>query len=211
MNVLGRVYEQIRHFFYTGYCERKFGVSTTGFVEARDLGIASPDSMAYSPLGYEYIFWALRAIPLPASEVVFLDYGSGKGRVLVAASTFPFHKVVGVEISEQLVETARGNLSHMKHRHAAHVEVHHCDAALFPIPDDVNVVFFFNPFAGQTLTDVADRIERSLGSRPRDLLIIFFNHGDFDKRVRGQSWLRKVHESPVCGMYRSTARIVLNG
>jgi SAM-dependent methyltransferase len=210
VNVLGRFYEQSRHRFYTGYCERKFGVSTAGFIEARDLGIENPDSMAHSPLGYEYIFWALRAIPFPAADVVFLDYGSGKGRVLVAASTLPFRKVLGVEISERLVDIARGNLAHMKHRRAANVEVHHGDAALFPVPDDVNVVFFFNPFAGQTLTDVVHRIEQSLRSCPRDLFIIFFNHGEFDQRAQGQPWLRKVHETTVCGMYRAMQPAALN-
>jgi len=205
VNVLERAYEQIRHGFYTAYCEHKFGVSTTGFIEPRDLGIESPDSMAHSPLGYEYIFWALRAIPVPAADVVFLDYGSGKGRVLVAAATFPFRKVLGVEISEQLVAAARGNLAHMKHRRAAHVAVHHSDAARFPVPDDVNVIFFFNPFTGQTLTDVVNRIERSIRACPRDLLIIYFNHGEFDKRVQGQSWLRKVHEASFCGLYRASA------
>jgi hypothetical protein len=83
------------------------------------------------------------------------------------------------------------------------VEVYVSDAAAFPVPDDANVIFFFNPFDGQTLTDVVRRIHQSYCSHPRDLFIIFFNHGEFDKRVQGQPWLRKVHETSFCGLYRS--------
>ena len=198
-----RLVEQVRHRFYTWYCERKFGVSTAGFIEPRELGVENPDSMAHSALGYEYIFWALPAIPLPASEVVFLDYGAGKGRVLVAAATLPFREIMGVEISERLAEIARRNLARMRGRRTAHVEVHVADAAMFPVPDDANVIFFFNPFAGETLTEVVHRIHRSYCSHPRDLFVIFFNHGEFDKRVQGQDWLRKVYETSFCGLYRS--------
>jgi SAM-dependent methyltransferase len=186
-------------------------VSTTGFIQSRELGIDNPDSKAHSALGYEFISWALKAIPFRTEDVVFLDYGCGKGRVLAAAATWPFRKVLGVEISGQLVEVARANLARMKHRRTAAIEVHHGDAAQFAIPDDVNVIFFFNPFVNQTLADVVDRIERSLWARPRDLFVIYFNHGEFDQRVQGRFWLRKVHETSFCGLYRSTASIVLNG
>jgi SAM-dependent methyltransferase len=203
VSALAHLYEQLRHRFYTWYWERKFGVSTAGFMEPQELGIDNPDSMAYSALGYEYIFWALPTIPFPPSEVVFLDYGSGKGRVLAAAAALPFRKVMGVEVSERLAGIARHNLARMKQRRAAHVEVHVSDAAMFPVPDDSNVIFFFNPFDGRTLTDVVHRIHQSYCSHPRDLFVIFFNHGEFDKRVQGQPWLRKVHETSFCGLYRS--------
>jgi SAM-dependent methyltransferase len=200
---LKRVYERWRHRFYTWYCERKFGVSTMGFIQPRDLGIENPDSMAHSPLGYEFIFWALQAIPFAPADVVFLDYGSGKGRVLAAAAAHPFRRVIGVELSPLLVEIARQNLAQMKRRRAAAVEVHCGDAAKFELPADVNVIFLFNPFAGGTLTEVVDRMERSFSSHPRDLFVISFNHDEFDLRVRGRAWLKKVHETSLSGLYRA--------
>ena len=210
MSAIGRYYAQARQWIRTQYYERKFGVATTGFMDARALGIENPDSMDHSPLGYDYVFWALRTIPFPAREVVFLDYGSGKGRVLVAAASLPFRKVVGVEISASLAATARDNLAHMRHRRAREVAVYESDAAEFPLPDDVNVLLIFNPFVGQTLTDVVARIEASLNARPRDLFIIAVNHNPFEQRVRGAAWLRKVYEAPLCALYRATASIVLN-
>jgi SAM-dependent methyltransferase len=149
--------EQLHHRVATWHGDRKFGVSTTGFIEPEELGIENPDASAYGALGYEHLTRALPEIPFPDSQVVFLDYGAGKGRALVYAAARPFRKVIGVEISEDLVTIARQNLAQMNHRRAGQVEVHHSDAAAFPIPADVNVFFLFNSFVGQTLRDVVGR------------------------------------------------------
>jgi len=193
---------RVRHRIYTGYCERKFGVSTRGLIQAPELGVANADAVGYSALEYEYLLWALPAIPFPAEEVVFVDYGAGKGRALAAAATHPFRKVIGVEISEELVEIARGNLARLKRRRAECVEIHHADAAMFAVPNDANVFFFFNPFGGATLARVVERIWESWMAHPRDLFFIYFNHGRFDECIEGRPWLRKVHETSFCGFYR---------
>jgi SAM-dependent methyltransferase len=181
---------RVRHRIYTGYCERKLGVSTRGH------------SAGYSALEYEYLLWALPAIPFPAEEVVFVDYGAGKGRAVAAAAARPFRKVIGVEISGALVEIARRNLARMKGRRAGGVEIHHADAAAFAVPDDANVFFFFNPFAGETLARVVERIEESWRAHPRELFFIYFNHGRFDECIATRPWLRKIHETSFCGFYR---------
>jgi 16S rRNA G966 N2-methylase RsmD len=195
--------EQLRHRIATLHGERKFGVSTAGFIEPEELGIQNPDARAYGALGYEHLGRALLEIPLPNSQVVFLDYGAGKGRALVCAAAQPFQKVIGVEISAALVAIARQNLAQMKHRRAGQVEVHHSDAAAFPVPEDVNVFFLFNSFIGRTLVEVVERMRQSHVLHPRDLFVIAFNHAEFDHCVRGERWLRKVNENAYRGLYRS--------
>jgi predicted RNA methylase len=202
---LFRLAREIHHRFYTGYCEWRFGVSTLGLIESSDLGAKNPDAMGYSALEYPHILWALQAIPFPPADVVFVDYGAGKGRVLAAAATRPFRKVIGVEISETLASMARRNLASMKHKRAARVELHCCDAVSFPVPDDGNVFFFFNPFIGATLSEVIRRIHQSWCSQQRDLFVIFFNHREFDQCVQSLDWLRKIHETALCGLYRASA------
>jgi SAM-dependent methyltransferase len=180
---------RVRHRIYTGYCERKFGVSTRGH------------TAEYSALEYEYLLWALPAIPFPAEDVVFVDYGAGKGRALAAAAARPFRRVIGVEISAELVEIARDNLARLKRRRAGQAEIHHADAAAFAVPDDANIFFFFNPFGGATLAGVVERIEQSWMAHPRELFVIFFNHGRFDECISTRPWLRKVYETSFCGFY----------
>jgi hypothetical protein len=200
---LARLAREIHNRIYTRYCEWKFGVSTLGLIQSNDLGVENPEAMGYSALEYPYILWALQTIPFPPADVVFVDYGAGKGRVLAVAATRPFRKVIGIEISESLAGIARHNLGSMKHRRAAHVEFHCFDAASFAVPDDANVFFFFNPFIGATLCEVIHHIHRSWCSHPRDLFVIFFNHCEFDQCVQGHDWLQKVHESALCGLYRA--------
>ena len=200
---LVRLAREICQRIHTVYCEWRFGVSTLGLIQSNDLGVENPDAMGYSALEYPHILWALETIPLPLADVVFVDYGAGKGRVLAVAATHPFQKVIGVEISEALACIARRNLGSMKHRRAAHVEFHCSDAASFPVPDDGNVFFFFNPFIGATLSEVIHSIHRSWYSHPRDLFVIFFNHREFDQCVQSHYWLRKVHETALCGLYRA--------
>ena len=197
-----RPISRARHRLYTWYCERKFGVSTGGLIQPRDLGIENRDAVGYSALEYEYLLWALPAIPFAPDHVVFVDYGAGKGRALAAAAIQPFRKVIGVEISGELVEIARDNLARLKRRRAGQVEIHHADAAAFAVPDDANVFFFFNPFGGATLERVVERIRQSWMSHPRELFFVYFNHGRFDECIEGQLWLRKVHETSFCGFYR---------
>ncbi|HSR08148.1 MAG TPA: hypothetical protein VLM42_13430, partial [Bryobacteraceae bacterium] len=69
-------------------------MSTRGLIQAPELGVANADAVGYSALEYEYLLWALPAIPFPAEEVVFVDYGAGKGRALAAAAAYPFRKVI---------------------------------------------------------------------------------------------------------------------
>ena len=42
---------------------------------------------------------------------VFLDLGAGKGRMLLAASRYPFRRVIGVELSDRLAAIARSNVA----------------------------------------------------------------------------------------------------
>ncbi len=187
----------------TRYFEWKLGVATRGLIEPNDLGVQNADAIGYSALEYTHIIWALRTIPFLPGDVVFVDYGAGKGRVLAVAATHPFQKVIGVEISDALAEIARRNLGFMKRRRAAVIDVYSLDAASFLVPDDANVFFFFNPFVGATLSEVIHRIHRSWCSHPRDLFVIFFEHRDFDRYAQSHTWLRKVQETAFCGLYRA--------
>jgi len=195
----------LRHKFYTWRCERRYGISTGGFIHPGELGVTNSDATSYVALQYEYLHWGLAAIPFTPSDVVFLDYGAGKGRAMAVAAAQPFRRVIGVEISEALAATARRNLARMRGRRAGLVEMHVADAASFPVPDDANVFFLFNPFTGATLAEVTRRMHQSWCAHPRDLFVIFFNHREFDERIADEPWLRKIHETAFCGFYSTTS------
>jgi hypothetical protein len=116
----------------------------------------------------------LRDLGVCYEEFVFIDFGSGKGRVLLGASEYPFKRIIGVEIDQKLHDIAEKNI--LKYRNATkkchNVESVCCDAAEYEFPLAPAVLYFFNPFG----PGIADRVLKNLGEslteHPREIVII---------------------------------------
>lgn len=122
---------------------------------------------------------SLRRI-LPPQEVtdrdVFVDFGSGMGRVVLQAARYPFRKVIGVEVSETLHGIARENIDHNRWRlRCSDIDLVHADVLEYEIPDDVTVAFLYNPFQGEIFAIVIERLLQSVERNPRPLRIIYVN------------------------------------
>lgn len=176
------------------YHDWHLGIKSSGFISLSDLGIEKSDSVDCEPSPYDAIYGALRKLSWE-SRSVFLDYGCGKGRAVVVAATYPFERVIGVDLSESLIEIARVNVHRMKFRRAKQVDLYHGDASTYQIPPDVNVIFFFNPFRGETLRQVVADIRASFEKSPRKITVIFLMSEAFDKIVGDQDWIAKVYQS----------------
>jgi len=147
--------------------ERGFEVQTRGQIRLETLGICNPDSAEYAPTSYGGFFKAMRHVPDKTGA--FVDYGSGLGRILVAATTFPFSRIIGIELSAALIERCRVNLG------GRDVQLVCQDAAQYRVPRDVTVFHFFNPFGGATLRAVVTDMARSLHEAPRQAWVVFAN------------------------------------
>ena len=60
----------------------------------------------YRPTPCALFEWLVGAINYDLSRLTFVDYGAGKGRVLLLASQHPFHAVGGIEFAEELHDDA---------------------------------------------------------------------------------------------------------
>ena len=115
----------------------------------------------------------------------FLDFGAGKGRALLLAAQHGFTVVVGVEKSAELCSIAEGNIARWRRRRPGHLfDVHHADVADFPIPDDITVGFFFNPFGPDVMHAAIDRILESLSRTPRPFHVVYAHPRFADLFVR---------------------------
>ena len=105
----------------------------------------------------------------------FIDYGSGKGRVLLLASRLPFRRVVGVEHSPTLHRIAEQNLHSARfvERRSGPVESVCMDAVRFPIPEEPVVLYFFHPFERRIMQSVRDNVVRSYEGNPRSIVVIY--------------------------------------
>jgi SAM-dependent methyltransferase len=149
--------------------ERALGIDTTGIVELHELQIEDFEREGYEGSGWLDLRRMLRPGEVKPSDV-FLDLGSGKGRVLMLAARYPFARVIGVEVSEHLNAAARRNLD----RHGQ-VELVTADVLDYEIPDDVTVVYMYNPFRGSTFSAVIAELIASVDRRPRTVRLIYLN------------------------------------
>lgn len=177
--------------------ERFLNVDTR-YIVSEDFELNNIEFAEYSPLQYRHLISELDALSIDKSECTLLDYGCGKGRAVICAASYPFKKVIGIEMSE-VIRYAERNIKMMKHKKCRDIELLQCDATSYIVPDDVNVIYFFNPFKGATLESVVDNIENSLRSSPRDIEILYFNEVHFDKLLSKWPWIKRIDR----GMYRS--------
>ena len=155
--------------------ERRHGVDTRGEVGLEELGVDAEDRRAYKPAPWSVLPRALARDPVGPDDV-FVDFGAGKGRMLVLAARLPFKRVIGVELAPELAAVARENVARQDGTLRCHdVRVVTSDVLDFEVPDDLTVAFFNNPFAGEVFAAVADRLLASYDRRPRRLRIIYRN------------------------------------
>jgi SAM-dependent methyltransferase len=184
--------------------DARFGVETGKPVEAWEIDEADDDALfhnsRYSPTPVRTIRLVLARCPVPYHETSFVDFGCGKGRVLLVASEFPFARVVGVDYSSELCNTARRNIENFtpSTRRCCDVRVFQSDATRFPIPDDAGVFYLYEPFVPEVAEQVLSAVEKSLHDNPRPAAVCLVGASlrtTLDRRT--ESWrLAEVIESP---------------
>jgi SAM-dependent methyltransferase len=144
------------------------------------LGVhTTPLESAQKPWGWLSGYRLLRWVH-PQPDDVFLDIGSGHGRVVLLASLFQFKRVIGVELSAPVHLLAQQNLSTFRMRRQAEVKFIQADAAAYVIPTDVTVIFLYNPFPSETFRRCIQHVFDSLDQAPRRLRLIYANPVEHD-------------------------------
>ena len=140
----------------------------------------------YQPTHPKLLFEVLSALNIDYKHYTFIDLGSGKGRVLLVASEFPFVEVLGVEFARELHEIATKNIQRYRStsQKCSKVRSVHDDAIAFEFPASPFVLFLSNPFGPGVLVPVLRRLEASLASHPRDAILVYVapRHGHFIER-----------------------------
>lgn len=154
--------------------EKPAGIRTDGVIRLRDLKIEAEGRVDSVPSPWLPL-WRLIPRPTITASDVFVDFGSGKGRVVCQASMYPFGRVIGVELSEELNQIARANVAHHRRVHARSVEIVTADVLNWPLPDDLSVAYFFNPFYGDVFHRVVEKLLQSYDRNPRKLQIVYAN------------------------------------
>ncbi|HKB50525.1 MAG TPA: class I SAM-dependent methyltransferase [Solirubrobacterales bacterium] len=155
--------------------ERRFGVKTSYRIPGEDLGHTDERFLHYEPAGWRTLQQALPKRSVSAEDV-FIDLGSGMGRTVLRAAEYPFKRVIGVELSPALHAIAVENVERCRpRRRCGEVELVCADVLAFDFPDDVTVVFLYNPFRSEIFDEAMAALFRSVARNPRRVRILYRN------------------------------------
>jgi SAM-dependent methyltransferase len=159
--------------------DKVLGIDTGGEIIGKRLMI-KPETRAYAkgyagtpPTVAEHL---IGLVADRARGFTFVDYGAGKGRVLLIAARYQFDRVIGVEVSEPLILVAVANvgLYAQKHPGLCPIELVQTDAAKYELPHTPCVLFFYDPFQASLMEHIGNRVRASFLANPRKLFIIYY-------------------------------------
>ena len=129
----------------------------------------------YEPTPYS-VLQRLANEGLIRKEDTLIDYGCGKGRVDFFLSYQTKCHTIGVEYDERLYEKAVENQAGAAAARRVSFEL--VDAVAFPVPEQVDCAYFFNPFSLEILQKVIARILESYYACPRKIRLFFYYPSD---------------------------------
>ena len=167
--------------------DRQHGVETGGLLYAKKIpsGHAhDAQSTAYFGSQPSVVHMALqqwiaelRETGQHPRDFTFVDIGCGKGRVLMLASEFPFQRVIGLELSPEMVERARENLKRWAaapHR-CKDISVVQGDVLEFPLPEGPALLFMYHPFEEELFGRWVQSLQPVLPARSAPLYLLYAN------------------------------------
>lgn len=130
--------------------------------------VSVEDGNSHQHSGGPKLTKVLRSMHIPKGSVA-LDLGVGRG---IAALTLSHHFsiVVGVDLSRELIASARRNIAKMQ---VGNIELHCADARTFTDMERVTHIYMFNPFPETVMSMVLENLRQSLARRPGRLTIIY--------------------------------------
>lgn len=157
--------------------DRWYGLDTSRRVGLDALTVSSSGkshAQPYQPTGILAFRSIVRATAIPRATG-FVDYGCGKGRVLIMAAEAGFEPIVGIELAPELSATCRENLRRYlaRKRGGPRIEVLDTDAALYQPDSGARVFYFFCPFDEPVMRACVERIAESLRRFPREAWLIY--------------------------------------
>jgi SAM-dependent methyltransferase len=155
----------------------------------------------YQPTDPALFHEMMSKLEIDFSQFVFIDIGSGKGRVLLMAADYPFRRVIGVELLPELHRIAQENISKYKSdsRRCFALESICGDARDFVFPPEPIVIYLFNPLPEAGLINLLAHLGRSLSANPRPVYVLY--HNPLLERVLARRWLRRISGTDGYAIY----------
>ncbi len=121
------------------------------------------------------------------------------------ASEYPFRKIVGVELIAELHHAAEENIRDYRSptQRCAQIESVLADAREFELPAEPLVLYLFNPLPERALSEVLERLRKSLERAPRPVWVVYHNPL-LENVLRATRFLEKAGGTSQHSLYRTT-------
>lgn len=127
----------------------------------------------YEPITYHDLKYVFKEQVFKDDDHL-IDFGCGKGRVLVMAAKYGCKNLYGLDINEALIETAKNNMLSCSKRYGQlNYSLLSMNAKVYQFDSKINKVFFYNPFQLKIFIYVFKSLMRSLEEVPRDMMVFF--------------------------------------
>ncbi len=159
--------------------DKKYNVDTCGAIHLEELTIPDKSNIEsasiYDPAPARTVKTLFSYLPNDLNNYTLVDFGSGKGRVMLVAAEYSFRKIIGVEFAKELHEVTVENIANYKssQQKCFDIESVCADAAKFEIPEDNCIFYFFAPFKEDVLSSVIENIKQSYQQAPRHMWILY--------------------------------------
>ncbi|HUI84854.1 MAG TPA: class I SAM-dependent methyltransferase [Candidatus Binatia bacterium] len=146
----------------------------------------------------------LDLLPIAVNDFTFIDLGSGKGRTLLLASSYPFRRIIGIELLGELNAIALRNLARYRNdqQKCFVIESRAGDARDFEFPAEPTVLYLFNPFPRHVLREVLANLHRSQLATPQRVFVIY-HHLVYEDILAAQDWLRLIKRTHQFAIYEA--------
>lgn len=151
--------------------DRLLRIRTTG----RDDFHADQYRYPYEPTPYSVLERLAQSGRIWKKQVL-LDYGCGKGRVDFFLAYQAGCRSIGIEYDDRIYEKAVENQKAAVS--SGRVRMEQANAEMFPVPPEVDRIYFFNPFSVEILQKVMNRILDSYYEQMRPIQLFFYYPSD---------------------------------
>ncbi len=161
--------------------DRRHGTDTAEEVLLTAAGVPQDQSArgntVYRPVWETEFHSSLAALGISFDGFSFVDVGSGKGKLLLLASDYPFARIVGVEYAPGLHAVAVENI--LRYRSSTQrchtLEAVLADALRYRLPDGPIVCYIFNAMDPASTAKLMELVDEDLGSRGAPAFVIYGN------------------------------------
>ena len=167
---LGKIWQRI------DYKRKGIDFSTQNIYDLTRVGEYQEHGTALVSTSIDFLTQLLEDLEVSAGDSIarntFVDYGSGKGAAIIHAKTLGFKKTIGVEFAKELHAQALDNIEKLGLKD---VEAIYADATTHTLPDNISVIYLFNPFDEVVMAKIIKNILNQKNNFNKKVYIIYAN------------------------------------